>query len=117
MKGSDRQRLEDVLEFAERAIRIAGDLAMAQVVANEEKYYAIRYCLQVVGECVKDLSRETTAKMPGVPWSEIRAMRNRLAHGYRAISGEVVFDTVKLDLPALIQAVRRYLSAHPEEGE
>ena len=52
--------------------------------------------------------------MTTIPWSEIRAMRNRLVHGYKAISGEVVYETVRLDLPPLIEAVKQYLSSHRE---
>jgi uncharacterized protein with HEPN domain len=116
MTHNDQQRLEDILEFAERAVRIAGDLPLSRLIANEEKYYAVRYCLQVIGECVKDLSPEATKGMSAIPWREIKAMRDRLVHGYKAISGEVVYETVRLDLPALIEAVRQYLSTDSDEA-
>jgi uncharacterized protein with HEPN domain len=109
MIDGDRQWLEDILEYGERAIRIVGDLPLARLLESEEKYFAVRYCLQVIGQCVKELSSETTNQMPSIPWPDIRAMRNRLVHGYKAISGEVVYETVRLDLPVLINAIRQHL--------
>ena len=115
MNERDRELLEDILEFSERAIRLAGEMPASQFLLSEDKYYATRYCLQVIGDCVKDLSAGVTRDMPVIPWSEISAMRHRLVHGYKAISGEVVYETVRLDLPALTETVRHYL-AKAENG-
>ena len=115
MKERDRELLEDILEFSERAIRLVGELSLDQFLMSEDKHYATRYCLQVIGECVKDLSAGVTRDMPMIPWSEIKAMRHRLVYGYKAISGEVVYETVRLDLPALTETVRHYL-AKAEKG-
>jgi uncharacterized protein with HEPN domain len=38
-----------------------------------------------------------------IPWRNIRGMRNRIAHGYFDINLEVVWDTVQMALPQLIQ--------------
>ncbi len=82
MTDEDRQSLEDILEFAERAVRIAAGLPPACLVADEEKYYSVRYCLQVIGQCVTELHAEVTDEMSSIPWPEIRGMRHRLVHGY-----------------------------------
>ena len=39
---------------------------------------------------------------PGVPWRSMRAMRNRITHGYFDINLDVVWDTVQTALPALL---------------
>jgi hypothetical protein len=36
-------------------------------------------------------------------------MRNRLIHGYDAIDLDVLWDTVQIDLPALIEELERIL--------
>jgi len=36
-------------------------------------------------------------------------MRNRLVHGYDAIDLEVLWDTVRVDLPQLIEELERIL--------
>lgn len=45
---------------------------------------------------------------PDLPWTTMRGMRNRLAHGYLKMNLQVVFETAKsevLDLVALLDAI------------
>ena len=39
---------------------------------------------------------------PTLPWSAMRGMRNRIAHGYFDIDMAIVWETVHRDLPSLI---------------
>lgn len=58
----------------------------------------------VIGEAatkIADEFPEFTAKHQGVPWKQMRGMRNRMAHGYFEINLDVVWDTVQLSLPEL----------------
>ncbi|WP_363923844.1 HepT-like ribonuclease domain-containing protein [Thiobacillus sp. 65-1402] len=43
---------------------------------------------------------------PDVPWRSMRGMRNRIAHGYFEINLDVVWDTVKVALPKLLERLR-----------
>jgi uncharacterized protein with HEPN domain len=42
-------------------------------------------------------------KHPSVPWQLAADMRNKLIHGYDLIEFAVVYDTVKDDLPPLVE--------------
>jgi uncharacterized protein with HEPN domain len=42
-----------------------------------------------------------------IPWSSMRNMRNRIAHGYFEVDFEVVWETVSLSVPPLIAALRK----------
>lgn len=39
---------------------------------------------------------------PSGPWHEMRGLRNRIVHGYSDINLEIVFETVKISLPLLV---------------
>lgn len=106
MNERDREALDDVLDFAERAARIAGARTLAAFVGDEAALYAVRYCLQVIGEAAARLSPAVQAMAPEVPWRDIVRMRHRLVHGYAAVTDAIVYDTVREDLPLLIRAVR-----------
>lgn len=100
---SDAERLEDI-EIAIAAIRqhlIRGDIDDGLI------FDAVRARLVEIGEAVKQLSPELIALEPTLPWSQIAAMRNRLAHRYFDTSHAVVQATVDHDLPELEQVVRR----------
>jgi uncharacterized protein with HEPN domain len=43
---------------------------------------------------------------PKVQWRNMRGMRNRIAHGYFDIDLDVVWDTVQIALPDLLEKLR-----------
>lgn len=105
MNERDRETLEDIVQFAERAIRITGERSFEHFVAEEAVLYSVRYCVQAVGGLAAELSSEARGHIPSVPWEQIIAMRHRLAHNYRAVADLIVYNTVAEDLPSLISAI------------
>jgi uncharacterized protein with HEPN domain len=59
-------------------------------------------CIEIVGEAAAQVSPEGRAACPRLPWPDMIAMRNRLIHGYFDIDLDRVWDTVKDDLPPLV---------------
>ena len=37
-----------------------------------------------------------------VPWHAMKGMRNRIVHDYGEVDLKIVYDTIKLDLPKLV---------------
>jgi uncharacterized protein with HEPN domain len=106
MNERDSETLEDILQFAERAMRITGDRTFERFAGEEAVLYSVRYCVQAVGGLAAELSKEARDRIPAVPWQQIIAMRHRLAHNYRSIADLIVYNTVAEDLPLLISAIR-----------
>jgi uncharacterized protein len=50
---------------------------------------------------------------PEIPWADIRGMRNRVAHEYFGIDVNVLWQTVREDLPPLLASLRS-LAAKPD---
>jgi uncharacterized protein with HEPN domain len=59
-------------------------------------------CIEIVGEAAARVSAQGRSETPAIPWPDIVAMRNRLIHAYYEINLDLVWDTVKDDLPPLI---------------
>ena len=73
-------------------------------------YNSTCMCLQTIGETVRKIDELTDRKFldkcyPEVPWRSIIGMRNIISHEYAATDPEKVFNTIKLDIPALLQKV------------
>lgn len=103
MKRYDDQRLDDI-ETAIAAIRshlARGDLADGLV------FDAVRIRLLEIGEAVKAISPSLLATEPGIPWKNIAAMRDQLAHRYFDTEHAIVNGTVNEDLGPLLAAVQR----------
>lgn len=60
---------------------------------------AVESIIVKIGENVARLSDETIVANPQVPWSNIKRMRDRLAHHYEATDYDAVWATINVDLP------------------
>jgi uncharacterized protein with HEPN domain len=99
----DAERLQDILD-AINAIR--SHLERGEL-SDELIYDAVRVRLIEIGEAVKVLPKLLLASEPGLPWSNIARMRDRLAHHYFDTDHSLVAGTVAHDLAPLESAVGR----------
>ena len=106
MKRHDDQRLSDIVTAiaAIRAHLRRGDLSDGLV------FDAVRIRILEIGEAVKALSPRLLATEPSIPWQQIAAMRDQLAHRYFDTSHAIVTATVGTDLDELEGAVARLIS-------
>jgi uncharacterized protein with HEPN domain len=56
---------------------------------------------EVIGEAAKKVSPEFRERRPAVPWSFMAKMRDILIHHYWEVDLQVVWVTMKRDLPGL----------------
>src|SRR3990172_7965842 len=68
---------------------------------NREKQYAVLRALEIIGEATKNVSKEMKSEHPEDNWSDIAGMRDRLIHQYFGVNLDLVWATVKKDLPEL----------------
>ena len=106
MSRSDRDRLVDVLEAA-AAVR---EHLQRGPLSDGLVFDAVRVRLIEIGEAVKDVSAEVLAQQPTIPWRQVAAMRDRLAHHYFDTSHAVVAQTAGADLDELTTAVQALLA-------
>jgi uncharacterized protein with HEPN domain len=64
--------------------------------------FAVVQAIQIVGEAASRISPETRSAASSVPWGRIIGMRHRLVHAYADIEPEVVWQTVTVEIPALL---------------
>lgn len=69
--------------------------------------------LEIIGEAARLVPAAFRAEHPEIPWKKIVAMRNELIHAYRSVDVEQVWETVVVDLPALIQQLAPLIPADP----
>ena len=63
--------------------------------------------LEIIGEAAGRVPLEEQERRPGVPWSSIVGLRNRLIHGYDDIDHDIVWQIATADLPALVVELSR----------
>lgn len=102
----DDALLVDMLVYADEAMQISSSLTYEEFEASRLHQLAIIKAVETIGEAASQISDATQAELADIPWPEIIGMRNRLVHGYGAIRLEVVWRTVREDIPALADQLR-----------
>ena len=105
MDTVDRVRLEHMLEAAQEALTFAEGKTRADLESNRMLAHALVECLRIVGEAARQVSSETRQQYPAIPWRDIIGMRNLLVHEYFRIDHDIVWQTVTVELPALVHAL------------
>jgi uncharacterized protein with HEPN domain len=106
-RRSEVQRVADMIDAAERAVRHLGGLDLAELEADELRSDAIVRALEVVGEACKHISSTVRNRFPAVPWQPIAGMRDRLIHGYDQVDWAIVWETVTRFVPAALPELRK----------
>lgn len=63
--------------------------------------YSCNMCIIQIGELVGRLSDEFLESYNHIPWHAIKGMRNLHAHDYENIDLEIVWNTLREDIPEL----------------
>ena len=58
-----------------------------------------------ISENAKKLSDEYKRTHGNVPWSALSGLRNRIVHDYGNVDLNVVYDTLKNDIPELLDII------------
>jgi len=111
--SKDNALLADISNAAKAIERFLQGVTFDQYSANEEKYEAVNRKFEIIGEAARRLSPATQAKLPGIPWRLLTAMRNLLIHDYDDIDLRIVWETAQKDLPPLIKALDDYFLQQP----
>jgi uncharacterized protein with HEPN domain len=101
-----------MLEATDRALEYTANVSEAEFLASPMMQDAVVRNIEIIGEAAKNLLEacpEFAAKYPSIPFAQIYGMRNRVAHGYFAVSVEMIWDSVQVDLPELRQQIAKVL--------
>ncbi|WP_267424264.1 MULTISPECIES: HepT-like ribonuclease domain-containing protein [unclassified Curtobacterium] len=97
------ERLEDVI----RACRVIARYVSADTLPEDVVHDAVRMRLVEIGEAVRMLPVALTAGEPGIPWSRLSLLGERLTHRPADTTPALVLGTAQVDVPHLQQAAQR----------
>jgi uncharacterized protein with HEPN domain len=101
MRPDDEVRIRHLIDAASTAAEFVEDRDRADLDTDEMLRLALTKLVEIVGEAAKQVSPSGRAEFPDVPWSAAARTRDRLVHHYFDIDLDVLWKTVKDDLPAL----------------
>src|SRR2546430_1775366 len=102
----DQTRLSHLVEAAEKAVAYASGRSRGDLDSDELLRLALTKLVEIVGEAAKQVGDQTRQRHPQVPWAAAARMRDRLVHHYFDINLDILWATVREDLPALLKVIR-----------
>lgn len=70
---------------------------------NEILQDSMLFRLIQISENAKKISQEFKDKRPDIPWTALYGLRNRIVHDYGNVDLEIIYTTLKDDLPELLK--------------
>jgi uncharacterized protein with HEPN domain len=103
--------LHDMRSFARELRSLLDGVAVEAFLENRVLCLAVEKLFINLGEAAFRAGDEGSRHWPSVPWRQVIGLRNILAHGYEQVAHEVLYRTVRDELPALESTLDAALSA------
>lgn len=91
----------DMIEYAKHARAHAAGIDETAFHTDLKTIHAVTRCIEIIGEAARAVPAEVRARAPDVPWAQIVATRNILAHGYGRVDAAILWGLVESGLAKL----------------
>jgi len=106
-----RLRVAGMLDAAQTAIGLAEGLDKADFLADRVRVDAAIKNISVLGEAAMHVPEEVAGLWPDIPWRKMRDMRDVIVHEYFGVNPDILWGTVREDVPELVPVLRRMLES------
>lgn len=104
---ADIIRVKHMRNAAKEALSFIQNKTRDDLINDRQLALSLIKEIEIIGEAANKVSQEFRKKHPDIPWDIIIATRNRLIHGYFDIDYDIVWSTVKDELPKLIKSLAK----------
>lgn len=105
---TDELYVYDILECCEKIEQYLSGVTKQAFDENSMLQDAVVRNIEIIGEASKSLTPEFRKEKPNIEWREIMKMRDKIVHHYFKIDLDVVWATVKQDIPTLAVDLRSF---------
>ncbi|MDD5650500.1 MAG: DUF86 domain-containing protein [Candidatus Nanoarchaeia archaeon] len=105
---------KDLLIFIEHILNSINDIntftskiSKKEFSENKEKLNAVIRSLEIIGEAVKNIPIPFREKYSEIPWKNIAGLRDVIIHQYFDIDLDVIWVTIKEEIPKLEKQIKK----------
>ena len=91
--------IKDIISAMESIEKFIKGMNFESLSKDDKTISAIIRKFEVIGEAVKNLPDWLKNKYTDIPWKNMAGMRDRLIHGYFGVDYQLVWDTIKNEIP------------------
>ena len=94
------QKIKQDLEFISKHMK---NVDIEELNANEVLLDSMLFRMIQISENARKLTEEFKQTRENIPWSALYGLRNRIVHDYGNVDLNIVFETLKVDIPDLLE--------------
>jgi len=110
MYKDDEVRLKHILDAVREAVGFIEGKDRENLETDRKLNLSLVRLLEIIGEAAKRITNDFRKEHPELPWKSMIGMKDRLIHGYFDINLDIIWKTVKNDLPPLIDKIEKILA-------
>jgi len=101
--------LKDILDSIDDIESFIGSMSFEEFKKDKKTINAVVRSIEVIGEATKNIPRTLKDKHKEIPWKRMAGMRDKLIHEYFGVDVEILWKTVKEDIPPLKKLLQEIL--------
>ena len=105
----DTIRLQHMLDATQKILTFTQGCARQDLDTDDMLTLAIVRLIEILGEAAKNISANTKAATPEIPWRQITGTRDRLAYAYFDVNLDIIWEIVTMDLEPLAHRLQQLL--------
>ena len=99
--------IQDILEACYSIQEYTHNFSFSQFSADKRTSDAVIRNFGIIGEAAKKIPDEIRINYSHLNWRGMTGMRDKLIHDYSSVNLEIVWETIKVELPTLIKAFQK----------
>jgi uncharacterized protein with HEPN domain len=104
-----QDRIRDILDAIAEIQQFTRGMDYEIFKEDDKSIRAVEMNFIIIGEAANQIPEEVEEKYITIPWTLMRAMRNRIVHVYFKVDEKLMWDTIQTDLPPLIPELEKLL--------
>jgi uncharacterized protein with HEPN domain len=116
IRENPEEILKDILTASLQAQEFVEGMTCVDFKGSLKTQFAVVRALEIIGEATKRLPLDFRQQNKSLPWRDMAGMRDKLIHGYTTVDYDVVWRTIRDDLPDMTVAIRHLLDELEEDN-
>jgi uncharacterized protein with HEPN domain len=112
-RHDDRITFLQMRDHAREAVQLSDGRSRKDLDEDRMFCLAMTHAAVIVGEAAKRVTDGGRARAPEIPWPKVVSTRNRLIHGYDKVDLDLLWNTLRVDIPQLLQAIEGAVARWP----
>ena len=99
--------IKDIIDSVQDIEQFIGEMSYDEFIRDKKTLNAVIRSIEIMGEAAKSIPASIQEMNTDVPWKKMSGMRDKLIHGYFGIDNEILWKTIKEDLPPFLPIIKK----------